>query len=356
MRYQHLLPLLLLIAAPALPAADLQTLVLQPQTVPVLRPFDGQVEAINAATVSGQTSGRVAEILFDVGDAVPAGAKILSLVSEDQQGGLQQAQAALADARAGLNVDRLELQRIEALFGKGVMSQAELDRARGKMSSREAQVKNAEGALRRAQQQMAYTTVQAPFAGVVSERHIELGEAVAPGTPLMSGFDPEHLRVVVDIPQSIAAQVRAQPKAQVDRGDGNLIAPSQVQVYPAAHAQNGSVKVRLNLPEGNHGLLPGQWVKVAFELGEEPQLLIPRSALLQRSQVSAVYVQTASGIELRNVRPGKLRGDQVEISAGLSAGDVVVLNPLQAVLQRASSQAASSQATSSQAAGAESHE
>lgn len=353
MRYHHLLPFLLLITAPALPAADLQTLALQPQSVPILRPFDGQVEAINAATVSGQTSGRVAEILFDVGDAVPAGAKILSLVSEDQQGGLQQAQAALADARAGLNVDRLELQRIEALFAKGVVSKAEQERAQGRVTSREAQVKNAEGALRRAQQQMAYTTVQAPFAGVVSERHIELGEAVAPGTPLMSGFDPDHLRVVVDIPQSISAQVRMQPNAQVDPGNGNLIAPAQVQVYPAAHALNGSVKVRLNLPEGSHGLLPGQWVKVAFELGEEAQLLIPRSALLQRSQLSAVYVQTATGIELRNVRVGKQRGDQIEISAGLSAGDVVVLNPLQAVLQRTSSQAQSSQ---QQPAGAESHE
>lgn len=337
MRYRSLVLAVALGLVPAtyssLSRAELQTLNLQPQTVPVLRQFDGQVEALNAATVSGQTSGRVAEIHFDVGDAVPAGATILRLVSEDQQGGLQQAQAALADAQAGLKVDRLELKRIEELFAKGVVSKAEQERAQGRVTSREAQVKNAEGALRRAQQQMAYTTVQAPFAGVVSERHIELGEAVAPGTPLMSGFDPEHLRVVVDIPQSIAAQVRAQPQAQVKNGSGETIVPQQILVYPAAHAQNGSVKVRLNLPEGNHGLLPGQWVKVAFELGAEQQLLIPQTAVLQRSQVSGVYVQTAQGVELRNVRLGKQRGEQVEVNAGLNAGDAVVLNPLQAVLQ-----------------------
>lgn len=341
MRLTFLLPILLAGLAPLShadqPTTPLQTLDLQPCTVPVLRQFDGQVEAIHAATVSGQTSGRVAEILFDVGDAVAAGATILRLVSEQQQGALQQAQAALADAQAGLALDRLERQRVEELFGKGVVSKAELDRARTRVTSREAQVKNAEGALKQARQQMAYTRVEAPFAGVVSERHVELGEAVAPGTPLMSGFDPDHLRVVVDIPQSIAAPVRAQPQARVQGADGESILPGRVQVYPVAHAGKGSVKVRLNLPAGHHGLLPGQWVKVTFELGEEPQLLIPRTALMQRSQMSGVYVQTATGLELRQVRLGRQRGDRVEISAGLSAGDAVVLNPVQAVLQQGAS-------------------
>lgn len=319
--------------------ADIQTRAVKFQSMPVLRQFDGQVEAIHAATVSGQTSGRVADIQFDVGDTVPAGAVIVRLVSEDQQGGLQQAQAGLADAQSGLKVDQQELQRIEALFGKGVVSKAELDRAQGRVKSREAQVKNADGALRRAQQQLAYTVVQAPFAGVVSERHIELGEAVAPGTPLMSGFDPDHLRVVVNIPQDIADRVRAEPAVQVE-SNSNILTPEKVLVYPAANPVSGSVKARLNLPEGNHGLLPGQWVKVAITLGEAPQLLIPVSAVLQRSQVSAVYVQTGEDLQLRNVRLGKQSGEQVIVSAGLSEGDLLVLNPLDALLQKAAAEGA----------------
>src|SRR5690606_10860058 len=109
--------------------------------------------------------------------------------------------------------------------------------------------------------------VKAPFGGVVSERHIELGEAVAPGTPLMSGFDPEQLRVVVGIPQDIADKVRESATVQVQY-QGALLAPEKVLVYPAAHPVSGSVKARLNLPEGSHGLRPGQWVKVAVTLGD----------------------------------------------------------------------------------------
>ena len=319
--------------------AEIQTILLQPVKLPIQRQFDGQVEAIHAATVSGQTSGRVADIQFDVGDRVPAGATIVRLVSEDQQGGMQQAQAALADAQAGLKVDQLELKRIEELFGKGVVSKADLDRAQGRVKSREAQVKSAEGALRRAQQQLDYTVVKAPFAGVVSERHIELGEAVAPGTPLMSGFDPDHLRVVVNIPQDIADQVRAAAAVQVEN-QGTVLVPEKVLVYPAANPVSGSVKARLNLPEGDHGLLPGQWVKVAIGLGEEAQLVIPRSAVMQRSQVSAVYVQTAEGLALRNVRLGKQQGNDIVVSAGLAEGDKVVVNPLEALLQKAAAEGA----------------
>lgn len=319
--------------------ADIQTRRIEPQPVPVQRLFDGRVEAVHAATVSGQTSGRVADIMFDVGDSVPAGATILRLVSEDQQGGLQQAQAALADAQASLKVDQLELNRINELFGKGVVSKAELERAQGRVGSREAQVKNAEGALRRARQQLDYTVVKAPFGGVVSERHIELGEAVAPGTPLMSGFDPEQLRVVVGIPQDIADKVRQSATVQVEHQSA-LLTPEKVLVYPAADPASGSVKTRLNLPQGSHGLRPGQWVKVAVTLGDAQQLLVPQSAVLQRSQVSSVYVQQDGALQLRNVRLGRKRGDEVVISAGLNAGDMLVLNPLEALLQKSAAEGA----------------
>lgn len=336
-----LLSILLTSALGAQAAPAIETRVLAPETVPVTRLFDGKVEAINAATVSGQTSGRVADIRFDVGDRVPAGATIIRLVSEDQQGGLQQAQAALADAEAGLKVDQLELRRIEELFGKGVVSKAELDRAQGKVKSREAQVSNARGALRRAEQQLAYTVVQAPFSGVVSERHIELGEAVAPGTPLMSGFDPDHLRVVVNVPQDVAGRA-SNDTIRIQR-DGDTLAPAQTQIYPVANAVSGTVKLRLTLGEGDHGLKPGQWVKVAVVTGEENQLRIPLSAVLQRSQISTVYVQTEAGLQLRNVRLGKVSGDAVDVSAGLSAGDSLVLNPLDALLQKAAAEGAANE-------------
>lgn len=325
-----------LFIASNLSQAEVRTQKLELQEVPVTRQFDGVVEAVNSATVSGQTSGRVADILFDVGDRVNAGAVIIRLVSEDQQGNLQQAEAALAEAKAGLKVEQLEMQRIQALFEKGVVAKADVDRAQGKVESRQAQVNSAEGALRRARQQLDYTVIKAPFGGVVSERHVELGEAVSPGVPLMSGFDPQQLRVLVTIPQAIASRFDGAPTMTVQTRD-QTIKPEKIRVYPVANPVNGTVKARLNLAEGTHGLLPGQWVKVAVELGRESRLLIPQSAVLQRSQISNVYIQAADGLQLRNVRLGKRHGDHVAVSAGLDDGDILILNPLDVQLKQTAS-------------------
>lgn len=331
MRLLSLLPVLIFFSA--LCRADLLTTELAQQPVTDSRQFDGLVEAIHSATVSGQTSGRVADILFDIGDDVAAGATIIRLVSEDQQGDLQQAQAAVAEARAGLKVEQLEYQRIQSLFNQGVLPRADLDRAKGKVESREAQVTSAEGALRRARQQLSYTVVKAPFSGRVSERHVELGEAVAPGVPLMSGFDPQQLRVVVDIPQHLASRLPAQPQIKVI-SDTLEISPLSLQVYPVANPHTGAVTLRLQLPAGDHGLLPGQWVKVSLATGSTMRLLIPQSAVLQRAQISNVFISNNGAIELRNVRLGQRYGDQVAVTAGLQAGELLVLNPLQALLQQ----------------------
>lgn len=334
--------LLFFLSFTCLAHAEVETTTLQTQAVAVTRQFDGVVEAVNQATVSGQTSGRVADILFDVGDSVAAGATIIRLVSEDQQGNLQQAQAALAEANAGLRVNQLELERISALFDQGVLPKAEVDRASGKVKASEAQVKNAEGALRRARQQLDYTVVKAPFGGVVSERHVELGEAVNPGTPLMSGFDPDQLRISVEIPQDIAAQVQARPQFQILNKEQTVV-PDTVRLYPLANPVSGTLTARLNLPQGNHGLMPGQWVKVAVVLGEQQQLLIPQRAVMQRAQISNVYVKTADAYRLLNVRLGKRYGQDVAVSAGLNAGDVLVLNPLQLVLQQSAAEGSSNE-------------
>ncbi len=269
----------------ALPAwtGELMSAPVQKQRLPLERWFDGSVQAVHESTVSSETSGRVQEILFDVGDSVPDGAVILKLVSTEQQQGYNQAAAVLAEARANLDVQSREFDRIQAIFQRQLIAKAEYDRANGNLNTARARVASAEATVKGAGERLSYTEVKAPYGGVVYARHVELGEAVQPGMPLISGFDPDALRVEVDLPQAVANSVAhfkqngVQHLARVLSDSGATIVPDKLLLFPQADPASGTVRLRLELPQQLTGLRPGQFAKVAVVVGEAEEALVGAS-------------------------------------------------------------------------------
>jgi len=323
----RLLPFLVLFCHAA--AAQLDSYQVQLSTLPLERVFDGTVEAVHQSTVSAQTSARVQELLVDVGDTVPPGTVILRLVSTEQREALNQAEAALAEAHAMQDAETLNYQRSQELLDRQVISKSEFDRVTAAYNTARARVASAEAALQAARQRLSYTEIRAPYGGVVSARHVEVGEAVNPGTPLMSGFDPEVLRVVVDLPQAAAVSVRQHMQVRVLAGDGELT-PERITLFPVADPSTSTVRARVDLPHQATGLYPGQFVKVAFTVGETGRLLVPASAIVHRSEVTGVYSMDDAGVRLRQVRLGNRFGDQVEVLAGLDAGERIATDPVAA--------------------------
>ena len=321
--------LLLLMSSYAV-AADIATLEVQKTTVPLERWFDGTVEAVHQSTVSAETSGRVQELRVDIGDSVPAGTVILRLVSTEQRENLNQAEAALAETRANLAVETNNYERARELLDRQLIPRSEFDRAQGNYNTAKARVASADAALKSAHQRLSYTEVRAPYSGIVSARHVELGEAVHPGTPLMSGFDPDAMRVEVDLPQAVAERVREIRRARVVSENGADIEPEQLILFPVADPATSTVRVRLELPEKSTALYPGQFVKVAFTIGDRERLLIPATCVIYRSEVSGVYVLGEKGPQLRQVRLGNYFGDHVEVTSGVDAGEKIALDPVAA--------------------------
>jgi RND family efflux transporter MFP subunit len=171
--------------------------------------------------------------------------------------------------------------------------------------------------------------VRAPYAGIVTERFIEIGETVSRGQPLMSGLSLEKLRVIVDLPQQVAIEVRRDPRAMVLTASEPVI-PEKIIVFPTADPVTKTFRVRLELPDGQFNLFPGMFVKAAFKIGEAERLLIPATAIVQRSEVTAVYVFADDAVRLRQIRVGANFGDQVEVLAGLNEGETIALDPVQA--------------------------
>jgi len=306
------------------------TALIESDETPRERVFDGTVEAVNQATVSAQTAGRIAEVFYDVDDYVRAGEPIIRFTSVEQQSVLRQAQAALAEAVARNNQADEEFRRASNLYESGSASKREYEQALAARDTARARVTAARSAIETAQQQLDYTLVRAPYAGIVTERHVEVGEAVSVGQPLMSGLSLEALRVVVDLPQKVAAQVRDHRKASVLTDDGRVEA-THTMIFPFAHTASNTFRVRLELPAGQFSLYPGMFVKVAFVIGEARRLLVPTAALMRRSEVTGVYVvDDEQRIRMRQVRVGGTFGDRTEVLAGLREGERVAADPVKA--------------------------
>lgn len=317
--------------APHAAPATLESIIAQPERVPLERKLDGVIEAVNQGTVAAQTSGRVEAILYDVNDFVPAGAVIVRLRSTEQHAGLAGAQATLSEATAREAEAQTRYQRIAELYQRKVVPKATLDEATANRDAAVARLNAARAGIQSAQEGVAYTEVRAPYAGIVTKRLVQVGETVGPGTALMSGLSLQYLRVNVDVPQSIVDQVRRLKKAAVYIGERRIEA-THVTIFPEASTPSNTFRARLDLPENATDLYPGMFVKVGFVTGEAERLLVPAKAIVARSEVTAVYVLDASGrASMRQVRLGDHFDDRIEILSGLVAGDRIALDPLAAM-------------------------
>jgi len=314
-------------ASPHPPPPALESIVIAPVRAPLERRLDGTIEAINRSTVAAQTPGRVDAILYDVDDFVPEGAVIVRLRAVERSAGLQQAEAALHEASAHETEAQSRYRRIAGLYQENVVARAIFDEATAARDAAVARLAAARAALQGAREGIAYTEVRAPYAGVLARRHVEPGETVGPGTPLVSGMSLQHLRVAVDVPQSIVEQVRQNDKAAV-YVDERRIEASKLTLFPDASVPSNTFRARLDLPENSQGLRPGMFVKVGLVIGEIDRLLVPARALVERGEVTAVYVIAADNrISLRQIRLGHRFEDRIEVLAGLDAGERVALEP-----------------------------
>jgi len=315
-------------------ASAFETIVAQRAEMPIVRTLNGVVEAVNEATVSAQTSGRVGEILYDVDDVVTAGSVIVRLRGKEQRADLDRAEAALDEAIARDAEARSRYERISGMYERQVVPKATLEEALAARDSARAQVAAARAAVERAREGVSYTEVRAPYGGVVTKRFVTVGETVSPGAPLMSGVSLDDLRVVVDLPQSLADAVRARQSAWIEV-DGQHVAAQSVTVFPVAEPLSNTFQARVLLPKGTNAVRPGMFVKVAFATGSAAQLLVPATAVIERGELIGVYVVDSHGTpHLRQVKLGhRLPDTRVEILAGVDEGELLIREPAAVLTQ-----------------------
>lgn len=291
--------------------------------------WDGVVEAVNQATISAQTSGRVIELPYDVNDTVEQGTVIVRFTDVEQKSAKSRAQSQIASAQASYNEAQASYQRIAEVYERKLVAKAQLEQERARRDSAKAALDAARAQLSEVGQQMDYTVLRAPYSGIVTERHVQIGESVRPGQPLITGVSLKDLRVSVQVPQSAIAPIRKFQAADVQLGgDGSdRVAASKVTVFPYADPATHTFTVRLELSGENTGLFPGMTVKAAFATGDIKRLLVPATALVARGELQGIYVVDGSNVRLRQIRSGHRLGDSIEILSGLVAGEHFAIDP-----------------------------
>lgn len=300
--------------------------------------LDGVVEAVQESTVSAQTAGTIVELPYDVDDFVESGSLIARLQDTEQRARLQQAEANLEEARASLEDARQQYERIEPLAERGVASRSDLDRARNALDAARARAARARSSVEEAREQLDYTRITAPYGGVITARHVELGESVRPGQPLLSGFALDPLRVVVSVPQRHIELVGDESDFRIVLDDGRRMTIGAITRFPFADTHGHGVTVRITFENGKMDVYPGQLVRVMLPVERREALWIPAASLLRRSELRAVFVRAESGPpRLRQVRIGASEGDRLEVLSGLSEGEEVALDP-EAIFARSEGQ------------------
>lgn len=323
--------------------------------------FDGVVEAVRQTVVAAQVSGAVVELAVKAGDRVQAGQLLLRIDARTADQSAAASDAQVLAARAALEVATREYGRQQQLYQQKYISQAALERAESEFKATRAQVAAQVAQAGAARTQTGLHTVRAPYAGVVAEVPVQLGDMALPGRALLTLYDPSALRVTAAVPQSVAQSVwlGAASAAQAtgvagDSGKAGHSAssevvrvelpglpaaqqwpqPTRVQRLPTVDAATHTQQVRADLPAGLSGAAPGMfarlWLPVAGTGASAAgqRVTVPLQSIVRRAEMTGVYVQGEGGKPLlRQVRLGRVDGDRVEVLTGVAPGEQVIADP-----------------------------
>jgi len=295
----------------------------------------GEVRAQAEARVAAQVEGEVTGVALDEGDAAGEGALVIEIDPERRRLQVQDAAAAVVEAEAQLGEAQREARRIERLHAQQAASDAQLDSARTGLRQAGSRLEAARARLGLAERALRDAFVRAPFAGLIGERHVNVGEYVRVGEPLFElvALDPVEVEfrlteldsARVAVGQAVGVRVAPFPDERFE-ATVSVIAPT---LDPATR----TLRVKALLPNPDGRLRPGLFARVDLGVAERRGVvMVPEEAVLQRADGSVIYrfreaeLPAADGrVERVRVELGVHGDRRVELVSGVAEGDLVVV-------------------------------
>jgi len=308
------------------------------QSAPVL----GTLVATRRGEVAARVAAPVESFVVEVGDRVARGDPIVLLDDEMLAARRDQAEGALAEARARLQTRRervalaeLRLSRLERLRDSAAFSQADFEDqrqevaiARAEVAAAEAEVKTAQADLRVARIDLKHAEVSAPYTGVVTERLVESGAYAEPGRALVRMVADKDLEVAVAVPFRRLTGLNPGDEVKIELEDGTAHTARLRAILPQENERTRTRTVRLvpSFGETRAPLASGQSVTVAVPLGDSQKVLsVHKDAVLRQGDGASVFVFKDGKAEVRPVQLGREFGARFEVVEGLEAGELAVV-------------------------------
>jgi RND family efflux transporter MFP subunit len=328
----------------------------------------GDLQALIESPIFARADGYLVKRNVDIGDRVKNGQVMAEIETPELDQQLAQAQATLSNSRSALAELQADLVLAEAnlklaektyqrwlnLEKKGVVSHQDADERSANLDVQRAQVTAAhakivsandfvaanEASLHRLEQMKLFSKVTAPFDGLITARNVDVGTLINYGNggskqEMFRVADIGTMRVFVNIPQAYAGSVEVDQKAElrVQELPGQVFSTVVKRFTHEVDAASRSMLAILVVPNPRGILLPGMYAQVRFtEARTAPALLIPSDALILSPQGTRVATVDAAGkVRFRDIQVGADSGSQVEVMAGLSEGDRIILNPTDAI-------------------------
>jgi len=272
----------------------------------------GALSSKNTSVLSSKVMGRVVHLSVQEGNHVDAGKLLMKIDS-----GEITAQA--IQAKAAYNNARLQYDRIKSLYDAKASTQMEMDQAT-------LGLENAQAGQQAAKAMESYTIITAPISGQIVEKRINLGEMALPGQPLIKIEDNRNLRLEVTVKDMdiLSIQPGKAVKVQIDAMPGMDISGTVSQVVQASDVRTHSFIVKIDIP-ARKGLITGMYGKAFFTIGKREAIMVPKSAVVEMSGISGVYIVSADrGAVFQMIQVGEERGNFVEVITGLKKGDRVI--------------------------------
>jgi len=315
-------------AATEAPAPPVHAATIELEAVTPISTATAEILANRQAHLRSETAGRVVDVLVEAGDRAKEGEVLLRLDVGRPASAAQAANAAVAQSEARLNQAQREQARTQKLVKTGGLPEQRLDDAEDAVRLASAARDAARAEARLARRGLTEAVVRAPFGGTIVERTVELGEYLAPGSPLLTLADTSLLkaRVLLDPREAIDVAVGSKAVVSVYARPGEVFGGRVVRVGEVIDPRTRRLPVEVELDDHGGRLRPGLVARFAVETGEPTMVMrVPLEGVFERFGSQQVYVIIDGMAERREVALGLVGAGFAEVTQGIEPGETIVV-------------------------------
>jgi RND family efflux transporter MFP subunit len=312
------------------------------RTQPLEITLPANTQAYIDTPIYARTNGYLLHWYADIGAHVHKGEVLADIQTPELDQQVDQARSDLATAQANFEIAQITAERWEKLLAKNAVSRQEADQATSDLSARRSSLSAAEANLRRLQQLQSYEKVYAPFDGVITARNVDIGSLIeagdsnSPQAQLFHLAATDKLRLFVPVPEVYANDVHNGDRVAVtsDADPNGKFYGTITRNSDSIDLSTRTLNVEVDVNNESHKLLPGQYAFVHLMIPpSSASMTLPSNVLLFRSEGLRVGIVKEGRVQLVPVQIGHDYGAKVEIIAGLSPQDEVILNPSDSLAQ-----------------------